>query len=162
MLLYILWFFSFEECRVGWHGRDCKHMCTIFCLVPRVCDKITGHCIECPVGWYGSYCSKKCPPNCGNPKSCDKETGRCDTCPSGWYGHNCDMICNGHNCLVTKTCERTGGCFGGCQAGWKNLTCDASKIEKRKMNVWIQFWVFSLSLSKIKVGFSFRFSIITY
>eukprot|EP00105_Crassostrea_gigas_P027087 XP_011448302.2 PREDICTED: multiple epidermal growth factor-like domains protein 10 [Crassostrea gigas] len=113
-----------QECQVGWHGKDCKHMCTIFCLVPRVCDKITGHCIECPVSSYGAYCSKKCSPSCGNPKSCDKETGRCDSCPTGWYGHNCDMKCRVGNCVDPRTCDRTGGCSGGCKPGWKNLTCD--------------------------------------
>lgn len=113
-----------QECQVGWHGKDCKHMCTIFCLVPRVCDKITGHCIECPVSSYGAYCSKKCSPSCGNPKSCDKETGRCDSCPTGWYGHNCDMKCKVGNCVDPRTCDRTGGCSGGCKPGWKNLTCD--------------------------------------
>lgn len=125
-------FFPFKDCQVGWHGKDCKHMCTIFCLVPRVCDKITGHCIECPVGSYGAYCSKKCSPSCGNPKSCDKETGRCDTCPTGWYGHNCDMKCKVGNCVDPRTCDRTGGCSGGCKPGWKNLKCDTSKTKRKK------------------------------
>lgn len=134
LLLYFsfLLFFPFKECQVGWHGKDCKHMCTNFCLVPRVCDKITEHCIECPVGSYGAYCSKKCSPSCGNPKSCDKETGRCDTCPTGWYGQNCNMKCRVGNCVDPRTCDRTGGCSGGCKPGWKNLTCDTSKSKKNR------------------------------
>lgn len=50
----------FQECMMGYYGKNCSNQCSAFCNVIGRCDKITGHCDgRCKPGWKGETCDQK-------------------------------------------------------------------------------------------------------
>lgn len=50
----------FQECMMGYYGKNCSNKCSAFCNITGRCDKITGHCDGgCKPGWTGKSCDQK-------------------------------------------------------------------------------------------------------
>ncbi|XP_062593163.1 receptor-type tyrosine-protein phosphatase alpha-like [Saccostrea cucullata] len=139
-------------CPEGYHGLECRGICSNNCLRNRTCNHVTGNCdngcsdgwtggrcnITCTMGTYGAGCSQNCSGNCKNGTSCNRVTGFCDSgcspgyigerckkaCSMGTYGSGCSKNCSG-NCKNDTTCDRvTGFCDSGCSPGFTGKRCD--------------------------------------
>ncbi|XP_078330404.1 uncharacterized protein LOC144624467 [Crassostrea virginica] len=140
-----------QECPDEYHGKQCAGKCSLTCVVPGRCDKVTGRCLGgCQAGWtgnmckedcsdgqYGYNCVENCSLTCGDSGKCDKITGHCvGGCRAGWTSDMCEKECGaglfGKNCVgnCSMTCgdpgvcdKVTGHCNGSCLAGWEGNMC---------------------------------------
>ncbi|XP_078330403.1 uncharacterized protein LOC111112506 [Crassostrea virginica] len=141
-----------EECPDGYYGKQCAGKCSLTCVVPGRCDKVTGRCLGgCQAGWtgnmckedcsdghYGYNCLENCSLTCGDSGKCDKITGHCvgAGCRAGWTSDMCEKECGAvpeRNCSLTcghpGKCDRvTGHCNGGCQRGWTGVMCEEENL----------------------------------
>ncbi|XP_078328397.1 uncharacterized protein LOC111112501 isoform X3 [Crassostrea virginica] len=141
-----------QECPDGYYGKQCAGKCSLSCVVPGRCKKVTGQCLggcqagwtgstckeECSDGQYGYNCVENCSMTCGDSGKCNKITGHCvGGCRAGWTGDVCEKECGAGlfgkdcvgNCSMTcgdpGVCDKvTGHCNGSCLAGWEGDMCE--------------------------------------
>ncbi|XP_078322063.1 uncharacterized protein LOC144621909 [Crassostrea virginica] len=130
-----------HECQDGLYGYNCADRCSVNCVYPEDCDKLTivmsvkkncqdrrchitnGTCLGCLPGYYGETCSLECPQNCLG-RRCHITNGTClgckrgylgakcnEECPDGLYGRNCAFKCMG--CMDPGSCDKIEGDCNG-------------------------------------------------